>query len=160
MLSRRTEDYLEAIYELSNERGFTRVKEIAKKLGVKPATVSEMVEKLAKEGFVIHKKRLYVALTEKGREVAKSVRERREILVRFLMMLGVPKKIAEEDACTIEHVLHPETVKQLRNFVRFVEECPLDPKWLKHFEEFCKTGVHPCRGSIDENSARRKPKCG
>ncbi|WP_457550098.1 metal-dependent transcriptional regulator, partial [Archaeoglobus sp.] len=72
-------------------------------------------------------------------------RERREILVRFLVMLGVPKDIAEEDACTIEHVLHPETVKQLKNFVKFVEECPvLDPKWLKHFKEFCKTGVHPC----------------
>jgi len=144
MLSRRTEDYLEAIYELSDKRGFTRVKEIAEKLGVKPATVSEMLERLAKEGYVVHKKRLYVALTEKGREVAKNVRERREILVRFLIMLGVPKEIAEEDACTIEHVLHPETVKQLKNFVRFVEECPLDPKWLKHFKEFCETGVHHC----------------
>ncbi len=148
MLSRRTEDYLEAIYELSRERGFTRVKEIAEKLGVKPATVSEMLDRLAKNGYVVHKKRLYVALTEKGRRIAESVRERREILVRFLVMIGVPREVAEEDACTIEHVLHPETVRQLRNFVKFVENCPLDPKWLKHFEEFCRTGVHPCERMV------------
>ncbi len=145
MLSRRTEDYLEAIYELSNKRGFTRVKEIAKKLRVKPATVSEMLGKLAKEGYVVYKKRLYVALTEKGKEIAKNVRERREILVRFLVMLGVPKEIAEEDACAIEHVLHSETAKQFKIFVKFVEECPaFNPKWLKHFKEFCKTGIRPC----------------
>ncbi len=144
MLSRRTEDYLEAIYELSWRRGFTRVKEIAEKLGVKPATVSEMLEKLAKEGYVIHKKRLYVALTDKGMKIAKSVRERRNVLVKFLMMIGVPKEIAEEDACTIEHVLHPETVNQLKKFVKFVEDCPFDPKWLEHFREYCKSGVHPC----------------
>jgi DtxR family Mn-dependent transcriptional regulator len=144
MLSRRTEDYLEAIYELSNQKGFTRVKEIAEKLNVKPATVSEMLEKLAREGYVIYRKRLYVALTDRGKEVAKSVKERREILVKFLITLGVPKNIAEKDACTIEHVLHPETVKQLKNFVKFVEECPFDPKWLKHFREYCKSGVHPC----------------
>ncbi len=145
MLSRRIEDYLEAIYELCDKNGFTRVKEIAKRLNVKPATVSEMLEKLSKNGFVIYKKRLYVTLTDKGKEVARSVKERREILVKFLTTLGVSKDIAEEDACMIEHVLHPETVRQLKNFVKFIEESPvLEPKWLIHFREFCKTGVHPC----------------
>ncbi len=144
MLGRRAEDYLEVIHELSMEKGFTRVKEIARKLGVKPATVSEMLEKLSREGYVIYRKRLFVALTKRGEEVAKSVKERREILVKFLTALGIPKEIAEKDACTIEHVLHPETVKQLKNFVRFIEESPANPKWLEHFREFCRKGVHPC----------------
>ncbi|HIP63376.1 MAG TPA: metal-dependent transcriptional regulator [Archaeoglobus profundus] len=143
MLSKRTEDYLQAIYELSGEKGFTRVKDIANKLNVKPATVSEMLEKLAREGYVIYKKRLYVALTDKGKEVARCIKERRELLVKFLVLLGVPRDIAEKDACMIEHVLHPETVKQLKNFVKFTEECPIK-EWLEHFREFCKTGVHPC----------------
>jgi len=146
MLGKRAEDYLEAIYELCSDRGFTRVKDIAKRLNVKPATVSEMLEKLAKEGYVVYRKRLYVALTEKGKDVAKAVKERREILVKFLTALGVSKEIAERDACTIEHVLHPETVKQLKNFVKFIEESPiLNPLWLEHFREFCRTGTHPCK---------------
>jgi len=147
MLSRRTEDYLEAIYQLSREKGYTRVKEIALKLNVKPASVSEMVAKLSKEGYLIYEKRLFVTLTEEGKKVAESVRERREILVKFFITLGVSKKVAEEDACIIEHVLHPETVTQLKNFVRFVEESPIYPKWLGHFRRFCQSGVHPCKAS-------------
>lgn len=144
MIGKRSEDYIEAIYELCKDKGFTKVKEISEKLGVKPATVSEMLDRLSKEGYIIYKKRLCVYLTEKGEKVAKSVRERRNVLVKFLTALGVPREIAEKDACTIEHVLHPETVKQLKNFVKFIEQSPLDPKWLKHFREFCKTGFHPC----------------
>jgi len=140
----RFEDYLETIYELCKDKGFTRVKEIANALKVKPATVSEMLEKLSKEGYVIYRKRLFVTLTEKGKNIAMDVKERREILVKFLTALGVPRDIAESDACTIEHVLHEKTVNQLKNFVKFIEESPIYPKWLKHFEEYCKTGVHPC----------------
>ncbi len=143
-LSRRTEDYLEAIYNLSKDRGYTRVKEISKYLGVKPASVSEMLSKLAERGFVVYEKRLFVTLTEEGKRVAECVRERREILVKFLITLGVPKKIAEEDACIMEHVLHRETITQLKKFVKFVEESPADPMWLNHFKEYCESGVHPC----------------
>ncbi len=143
-LSRRTEDYLEAIYNLSSTKGYTRVKEIAEYLGVKPASVSEMLSKLAKKGLITYKKRLFVSLTKSGKEVAKNVRERREILVKFLVTLGVPKEVAEEDACTMEHILHKETITQLKKFVKFVEDSPADPMWLNHFKEYCKSGVHPC----------------
>ncbi|ADB57227.1 metal-dependent transcriptional regulator [Archaeoglobus profundus] len=156
MLGKRAEDYLEAIYELCREKGFTRVKDIAERLNVKPATVSEMLEKLSKGGYIIYRKRLFVALTEKGRKVARDVRERREILVKFLTALGIPKDIAEKDACTIEHVLHSETVKQLKNFVKFIEECPaISPKWLEHFREFCRTGIHPCDRAKSERVKRK-----
>lgn len=142
MLRKRAEDYLEAIYELCRDRGFTRVKEIAKYLRVKPATVSEMLSKLSEKGYVIYRKRLFVTLTEKGIKVAEEVRDRRKTLIKFLTALGVPKDVAERDACTIEHVLHESTVNQLKKFVRFIEESPIYPKWLEHFREFCRSGVH------------------
>ncbi len=144
MLGKRAEDYLEAIYELCKEKGFTRVKDIAASLNVKPPTVSEMLEKLSKEGYIVYRKRLYVSLTDKGKEVAKMVKERRKTLVKFLKTLGVPEDIAETDACTIEHVLHAETVNQLKKFVKFIEDSPINPRWLEHFREFCRTGNHPC----------------
>jgi len=146
MLGGRAEDYLEAIYTLSREKGFAKVMELSEMLDVKPATVSEMLEKLSRMGYVDYKKRSHVKLTEKGIRKAMSLREKRNIVIKFLKALGVPEDVAERDACALEHVLHPETLRQLRNFVRFVESSPaINPRWLEHFREFCRTGKHPCR---------------
>ncbi len=146
MLGGRAEDYLEAIYTLSREKGFAKVMELSEMLDVKPATVSEMLEKLSRMGYVDYKKRSHVRLTEKGIRKAMSLREKRNIVIKFLKALGVSEDVAERDACALEHVLHPETLRQLRNFVRFVESSPaINPRWLEHFREFCKTGKHPCK---------------
>ncbi|MBO8179369.1 MAG: metal-dependent transcriptional regulator [Archaeoglobus sp.] len=146
MLGGRAEDYLEAIYTLSREKGFAKVMELSEMLDVKPATVSEMLEKLSRMGYVDYKKRSHVKLTEKGMRKAMSLREKRNIVIKFLKALGVPEDVAERDACALEHVLHPETLRQLRNFVRFVESSPaINPRWLEHFREFCRTGKHPCK---------------
>ncbi|WP_086976213.1 metal-dependent transcriptional regulator [Archaeoglobus fulgidus] len=146
MLGSRAEDYLEAIYSLSKEKGYAKVMELSEMLDVKPATVSEMLEKLSRMGYVKYKKRSHVKLTEKGVREAMKLREKRNVVIKFLKAIGVPEDVAERDACTIEHVLHPETLRQLRNFVRFVESSPaVNPRWLEHFREFCRTGRHPCK---------------
>ena len=145
MLGGRAEDYLEAIYTLSREKGYAKVVELSELLDVKPATVSEMLEKLSRMGYVEYRKRYHVKLTEKGVREAMKLREKRNVLIKFLKTLGVPEDVAERDACTLEHILHPETLEQLRNFVRFVESSPaMNPRWLEHFKEFCRTGKHPC----------------
>jgi len=108
-----------------------------------------MMKKLSKLGYTEYRKRLFVTLTEKGRKVAESIIERKEMLVKFLITLGIPKHIAEKEACIIEHTLNPVTVKQLKNFVKFVESSPeINPKWLRHFREFCEKGVHPCDARV------------
>ncbi|WP_202319243.1 metal-dependent transcriptional regulator [Archaeoglobus neptunius] len=145
MLGKRAEDYLEAIYSLSREKGYAKVMELAEMLDVKPATVSEMLDKLSRKGYVVYRKRHHVTLTEKGIEEAMKLREKRNLVIKFLTALGVPDHVAEKDACALEHVLHPETLEQLNNFVRFIESSPsVSPKWLDHFREFCRTGKHPC----------------
>lgn len=144
-MGKRIEDYIEVIYDLSDNRGYTRIKDISSRLNVKPASASEMVSKLHKRGYIIYEKRLFVALTEKGKQLALDVRNRREILIKFLNSIGVPPEVSERDACIIEHELDNRTVEQLNNFVKFIEESPVDkPKWLRHFKEFCEKGVHPC----------------
>ncbi len=146
MLGRRCEDYLEIIYELSKENGYTRIKDISDELCVKPASASEMMRKLSDMGYIVYKKRLFVSLTDSGKEMAEIVRERRSVLVKFLTTLNISPEIAEQDACLIEHVLNPETIEQLKNFVKFVENSPeLNPKWLRHFREYCKQGTYPCQ---------------
>ena len=144
-MANRYEDYLRAIYELCRDRGYTRVRDIARVMGVKPSSVTEMLRRLASAGYVLYEKRSFINLTEKGEREAIKIIERHETLVKFLVTIGVPEDIAKRDACIMEHSLHPETLTQLKKFVRFVEVSPKkSPVWLSHFKEFCKTGIHPC----------------
>ncbi|WP_457590953.1 metal-dependent transcriptional regulator [Geoglobus sp.] len=141
----RYEDYLLVIYELVRFDGYTRVKDIADAMGVRPASVTEMLKKLSRMGYVNYVKRHSVRLTERGKQEAERILERRETLVKFLLSIGVPEEIALKDACLIEHTLNPRTVRQLKNFVRFIESSPRGvPKWLDHFRMYCETGTYPC----------------
>jgi Mn-dependent transcriptional regulator len=95
-------------------------------------------------GLVVYRKYDGVTLTQKGKEIGALVRDRHETIRSFLEIIGVPKNIADEDACVIEHELNPETMIQIKNLVRFVKTAPDYPKWLDHFEIFCNSGEHPC----------------
>jgi len=120
-LSKSVEDYLETILKIVREKGYARVKDIAKELGVKPASVTEMLNKLSDEGLVNYEKYSGVTLTEEGRERAEEITRIHEMLKKLLLLIGVPEDIAEEDACRIEHVLHKETVKRIVKLVEAIE---------------------------------------
>ncbi|MGC9181010.1 metal-dependent transcriptional regulator [Thermogladius sp.] len=113
----RAEDYLEAIYILSL-KGKPRVRELARRLCVSPSSVVEFLRRLAEQGYITYKKGGEIKLTEKGLEVAKRIYERHQVLTEFLTYIGVPRDIAEIDACKIEHLLHDETVERITEFVK------------------------------------------
>ena len=69
MLTRKAEDYLEAIFNITEEKGYTRIKDIASARGVNPASVVEMMKKLDDMGFVIYRKYDGVRLTPKGKAI-------------------------------------------------------------------------------------------
>jgi DtxR family Mn-dependent transcriptional regulator len=144
MVSRKAEDYLEAILSIAERKGYTRVKDIASALDVKPPSVVEMLRRLNDMDLVDYQKYEGVQLTPRGAEIARVVKDRHETIRAFLEILKVPEKIADKDACIIEHDLEPETIGQLKKFVQFVKSAPDYPQWLEHFELFCATGKHPC----------------
>ena len=152
MLSRKAEDYLEAILEITEQKGYARIRDIASALAIKPPSAVEMVKRLNDMGLVEYRKYDGVRLTPKGREIAGVVKERHDTIRSFLEIIKVSKKIANKDACIIEHELEPETIERLKKFVRFVKTAPDYPQWLEHFETFCKIGVHPC----EERSEKQK----
>jgi len=116
------EDYLEAIYWLSKEKGSAKISDISQTIGVKLPSVSEMMRRLKDKGLVEYEPYGQITLTEKGMKVAEKVAARHELLANFFMALGVDEKIALEDACKVEHDLHPDTLKKLRRFIKFVTE--------------------------------------
>ena len=142
-LSETEEDYLRAIYEISMESNYATVSDIASRLNVRPPSVTDMVKKLAEDGFVDYTPYRPIVLTEKGKKVAEDIFHKHRVLRNFLKIIGVDENIAEEDACGIEHHLHPETIERLTKFVEFVEKMPKHPRWLEHFEEYIKSGKLP-----------------
>lgn len=123
LLSRKAEDYLKAILIIESEKGYARIKDIACVLNVKAPSVTEMVKKLDREGYVRYIKYESVNLTPKGNKIATVTKKRHDLLKTFLIdIIKVPEKIAEKDACIIEHELNDETIEKIEYFVNSIKQ--------------------------------------
>lgn len=139
------EDYLEAILVLSEEAGTAvRVTDLSEKLGVTKPSVSAAVKRLSDAGLVRHQKYGDVKLTASGREQAKDVASRHDLMLRFLKdVLGVEESLAERDACRLEHGLSAETVKCLARFVELLTvNAPERKTGLWKYNECLAKGMH------------------
>jgi DtxR family Mn-dependent transcriptional regulator len=117
-MTQSQEDYLEMVSFLSDE-GEVRVTDIAARLGFSKASVSAALKSLEEQGFVRHQRYRKVALTENGKELAESVRQKHNLIKEFFeKKLGVGAETAEKDACKVEHVLSEETYEKLKKFLR------------------------------------------
>ena len=139
-LTPNMEMYLKTIFEISETGEQPRVKMIADRLGVTMPSVSGAVDNLHKRGLVGHSPYGKVALTTAGMKVASKVKARNDLLYRFLReVLGVPEKVAREDACTLEHVVSRRTLDRLGMFLEFLDVCPLGPgEMVEHFVHWAK----------------------
>jgi Mn-dependent DtxR family transcriptional regulator len=122
--SQSAEDYLERIHELIEEKGYARVVDIASSLKVKQASVTSMVQKLGEAGYLKYEKYRGLILTDKGREVARKIRNRHETLSRFFSLFGLNVETQREDIEGIEHHLSPDTVEILEDLAKFFEQRP------------------------------------
>jgi DtxR family transcriptional regulator, Mn-dependent transcriptional regulator len=121
-LSESLEDYLKIIFQLERERRVARVKDIAARKGVRMASVTGALRRMAKEGLVHYGAREFVELTDDGAELARKVLQRHDFLRRFLIdTLGLVKATAEKDADAIEHHLSGETLARLVALYQFLE---------------------------------------
>jgi len=111
------EDYVELIADLIEQRGEARVVDLAGCLGVTNATVNNTIQRLRRDGLVTSKPYRSIFLTDQGRELAQSTRERHRVVREFLLALGVHPKTAGTDAEGIEHHVSDETLDAFRNFV-------------------------------------------
>jgi len=116
-VSRRVEDYLRVVYEVVEVKGYARIRDISRALGVKPSTVVEMVKKLHEQGLVVYERYGGVTLTPRGKEIAESVKRRHDVFKKFLELILVPPNVVERDAHILEHQLDPKTVLQITRFV-------------------------------------------
>lgn len=112
------EDYVELIADLIDHDGAARAVEIARRMGVRQATVAKMVRRLAEHELVVTEPYRPIFLTGAGRRMAERSRERHAIVLRFLRHLGVSDETARIDAEGIEHHVSEETLELMRRYGR------------------------------------------
>ncbi len=114
----RMEDYLEVIYELIKKKGYATQSDISESLNVSLPSVTKMLQRLDESKYLKYEKYRGINLTEEGIEVAENIHEKHGLLSEFFKMIGVDENVANIDAEGIEHHLHPQTLKKLREFIR------------------------------------------
>ncbi len=104
------QDYLKGIYMLSVEAGpgaaTIPTSALSERLGVTPASATNMLKKLASMGLVEHANYKGAALTQPGRKIALEVIRHHRLLETYLAeALGVPWDEVHDEAEILEHVL-------------------------------------------------------
>ena len=110
------EDYVELIADLIHEHGEARPVDIAARLGVRAPTVTKALARLAREGLITRAKYRSVFLTSVGSALAQECRRRHEIVLRFLIRLGLDPETAERDAEGIEHHVSERTLALFESY--------------------------------------------
>jgi DtxR family manganese transport transcriptional regulator len=111
------EDYVELVADLLREEGEARPVEIARRMGVAQATVAATVTRLQRDGLVATKPYRGIFLTAAGEAMASAARERHELVVRFLLALGLDRATAEADAEGVEHHVSEATLEAFARFL-------------------------------------------
>jgi DtxR family Mn-dependent transcriptional regulator len=120
-----TEEYLEAVYRLEREGPGVTTSGLASSLGVAPASVSGMLKKLEKDGFVEYVARGEVRLTRNGLEVAVRVLRRHRLAERLLTdVLGMAWDEVHAEACMLEHAISDRVERKLIELLGDPQTCP------------------------------------
>ena len=149
--SESTEDHLERIQELIEQKGYARVADLAASLRLSTSAVSNMVRRLAQRGYVNYERYRGFTLTASGRQVARHVKARHNTLTDFLEIVGLDSETVDREVEDIEHHLRPETLAILSKLVSYWRE---KPRQLEAFKRYArKTPPHSLRPEKKDGNA-------
>ncbi len=131
MEQKSTQDYLKAVYGLTRNGDLVSTTAIAHRLSVAPASVTEMLKKLADEGYITYSPYHGSTLTEKGLVEAQRITRKHRLLETFLSeVLHIGKDKVHSEACKMEHALSDETEESLCRFLKHPDTCSDDGKTI------------------------------
>lgn len=119
------EDYLSVIYKSSNSDGEIKAHQIAEKLNISGAAVTDMLRKLSKEGYVDYKRYKGIRLTKSGEEYARSMVRRHRIWELFLhQIVGLPWDKVHNEAENLEHSSSDQLIDRIEEMLDYPEFDP------------------------------------
>ena len=114
MVTPKVEDYLKAIYRLQDRDNPAASSEIASAIGVKPPTVTAMLQRMDDGGLVHYESYQGARLTERGEMQALKVIRNHRLLELFLTEeLGYDWAEVHEEADVLEHHLSEKLVERI-----------------------------------------------
>jgi len=124
-LSENMEEYLETLYRLGQGKERVNTSSISKNLSVTPASVTQMLKKLDKKGYVSYSPYRGADLTDEGLRIAKKITRKHRLLERFLYdILKIKKDRIHRQACEMEHTLSDESERALCQLLEHPDICP------------------------------------
>jgi DtxR family Mn-dependent transcriptional regulator len=140
-MSTSTEEYLEALYTLTLNGEPAGTSAISKRLNIAPASVTEMMQKLAEIGYVNYSPYQGVTLTPEGFRLAQKMTRKHRLLERFLHdVLKIGNDKVHQEACEMEHALSDETARAMCRTLKAPDKCPDDGQIIPA----CDLGVTSC----------------
>ncbi len=127
------EDYLEEIYIAHLNDTPLKGAELARKLNISRASVSEALSRLVEKKFINYSSYEAISLTDSGIEAARKVYEKHYIIKDFFeKVLGITPKEAGDNACKIEHIISQNILDKMVNFTSF---CQLHNEFLDIYKK-------------------------
>ncbi|QCT73811.1 metal-dependent transcriptional regulator [Macrococcoides canis] len=125
MLTEEKEDYLKCIYHSNGINEYVSNKKISTHLGIKPPSVTEMTNRLEKEGYIRIKPYKGAMLTEIGvKEVARVVKRHRLIECFLIESLGYRWDEVHIEAEVLEHRVSDLFIERLDKMLQYPKYCP------------------------------------
>lgn len=125
MPSEQLEDYLKNIYKIEAREGKVATTALSRELGIAPASVTEMIKKLAGEGIVTHTPYRGVQLTKEGRRRALQIIRRHRLWEAFLVeVLKFDWHEIDEEADRLEHFTSEKLEQHIDELLGFPSTDP------------------------------------
>jgi Mn-dependent DtxR family transcriptional regulator len=115
------ENYLETILILGQSGKQVRSIDISVELDFAKPSVSIAMKKLRLDGYIETDPNGFITLTDKGRTIAESMLERHTLISDWLIILGVDRQTAINDACRIEHVISEQSFIAIKKHIENLE---------------------------------------
>jgi DtxR family transcriptional regulator, Mn-dependent transcriptional regulator len=159
-MSNSTEEYMEPIYNLTQNGRPVSTSSLSRRLNIAPASVTEMIKKLGDDDYVNYSPYQGVTLTAKGLGIGERMTRKHRLLERFLHdMLKIGKEKVHAEACAMEHALSDEAERALCQNLKAPDKCPDDNKLIPP----CNLNFTSCQECIERGandfSAIEKRKC-
>lgn len=153
-MSASLEDYLEAIYQISERKHAARAKDISTRLGVNKSSVTGALKALSEKGLINYAPYDLITLTTEGNTLGERIVRGHEVFRNFLVdVLGIELGEAEICACRVEHSLTSEILERLGKFTEFLAQMPQGgEEFLEEFHRYCG----PCATGGERPEYRRE----
>ncbi len=155
-LSPALENYLEIIFYQEIREGAARASSIAEAAGVSRSTVTSTLKVLKKMGYVEYEPYSLVHLTDAGLHIGRGIAHRHIVIQEFFQqVLQLEPGVSNDVACELEHVLPPDVIRRLGQFVLYLRS--REDTWKNWQEDYKQVRKEHIQSGSDRDLARNAP---